>query len=62
MDTNCAAAMVAEVDPVTEPDFAETVIEPCLTAVRRPLALIVAIVGSELVQSAFDRDLVDPSE
>jgi hypothetical protein len=62
MDTNCAAATVADVEPDMLLDFAETITEPCFIAVKRPLELIVAIVVSEVDQSRLDSDFVDPSE
>jgi len=62
METSCAAPIVADVEPEMVPDFADTVTEPCFTAVRRPVELIVATVESDVVQLTVDSALVVPSE
>jgi hypothetical protein len=44
------------------PDIAETMTEPCFTPVKRPLALIVATVESDVAQLTDERAFVEPSE
>ncbi len=62
METSCAAPIVADVEPVIVPDFAETMTDPCLTPVRSPVASIVATLESDVVQSTVNRAFVELSE
>src|SRR5580704_16144183 len=62
IDTSWAAPIVADVEPEMVPDIAETMTEPCFTPVKRPLALIVATVESDVAQLTDERAFVEPSE
>ena len=62
METRSGAAIVADVEPVVVTDTAETVTEPCLIAVSRPLEVMVATVESDVVHATLVKAFVEPSE
>ena len=62
METRSGAAIVAEVEPLMVADLAETVTDPCLTAVRSPLESMVAMAESDVAQPTVVKAFVEPSE